>query len=102
MNFGYFRTSFILLRQEHSISRPDSELSADRCEDDIKSDGITDQDEIDMREQNLNPVKVLCSGYEGQLFGVFLDKCMFGIELINLLQPNCYTNFRLLYVLTTT
>ncbi|CAE7363517.1 nipblb, partial [Symbiodinium pilosum] len=32
----------------------------------IKAENITDQDEIDMREQNLNPVKVMSSGYEGR------------------------------------
>lgn len=37
-----------------------------KIQEGIKADGITDQDEIDMREQNLNPVKVLCSGYEGR------------------------------------
>ena len=31
----------------------------------IQKDEVTDQEEIDMREQNLNPVKVLTSGYEG-------------------------------------
>jgi len=36
-------------------------------QEEIKAEGITDQDEIDMREQNRNPVKVLCSGYEGQV-----------------------------------
>ena len=34
-------------------------------EAEIKAENITDQDEIDMREQNLNPVKVMSSGYEG-------------------------------------
>ncbi|CAK9075610.1 unnamed protein product [Durusdinium trenchii] len=37
-----------------------------RIQDGIQFDGITDQDEIDMREQNRNPVKVLSSGYEGR------------------------------------
>lgn len=31
----------------------------------IRKDEVKDQEEIDMREQNLNPVKVLTSGYEG-------------------------------------
>jgi len=37
-----------------------------KIQEEIKAEGITDQDEIDMREQNRNPVKVLCSGYEGR------------------------------------
>ncbi|CAE7214360.1 prpE [Symbiodinium sp. CCMP2592] len=32
----------------------------------IVAENITDQDEIDMREQNLNPIKVMSSGYEGR------------------------------------
>ncbi|CAE7344092.1 nipblb, partial [Symbiodinium necroappetens] len=32
----------------------------------IVAESITDQDEIDMREQNLNPIKVMSSGYEGK------------------------------------
>lgn len=34
-------------------------------QEEIQKEGITDQDEIDMREQNGNPVKVMSSGYEG-------------------------------------
>ncbi|CAJ1333888.1 unnamed protein product [Effrenium voratum] len=35
-------------------------------QEEIQKEGITDQDEIDMREQNGNPVKVMSSGYEGR------------------------------------
>ena len=48
-----------------TLSLGNRSFSCPSRQDEIRLDNITDQDEIDMREQNGNPVKVLSSGYEG-------------------------------------
>ena len=55
--------SLDLMRGMDSITEA-FEMFNERIQNKIKDEGITDPDQIDMLEQNENPVKVLCSGME--------------------------------------